>query len=195
MVNSRDHLMSRRDVLLSMGTLTLGVGYAPVARQEPPNVVEIRIARNEALGLWYFEPLGVLVQPGQTVRWRNVHWGATVTAYHPNYDNRELRIPEGVDPFDSGLLGDEQKSTFEWRYDVEGTYDYCSRYQEVLGMFGRVVVGHPGGPGENPLGYGASQGRAPVFRRVSELMLHVPSDRIVRERTVPFPVSALGRKY
>jgi plastocyanin len=194
-VNTGDDVMTRRGVLFRMGMLTLGLGHAAAARQEAPQVLEIRIARNEALGIWYFDPLGVLVQRGQTVRWRNVHWGTTVTAYHPDYDNREPRIPEGAGPFDSGMLGDEQRTTFEWRFDVEGTYDYCSRYQEVLGMVGRVVVGRPGGPGENPLGYGAGQGRAPAFRRVSEVLLHVPSDRIVRERTVPFPVSVFGRKY
>ncbi len=194
-MNANHKRLSRRDFLFTMGIAALAFQGRAATQQDSGEIVEIRIARNEALGIWYFDPLGVYLQPGQTVRWRNAHWGATVTAFHPNHDNRELRIPEQAEPFDSGMLGDEENTSFEWRFDQEGTYDYCSRFQEVLGMVGRLVVGQPGGPAENVLGYGAAQGRAPAFQRVSEVLSYSPSDRIVREKTIPFPVGVFGRKY
>ena len=193
--------VNRREFLARTGLLTLGFGCRALAQQGKDEVIEIMLARNEALGIWYIDPLGILIQPGQTVRWRNVHWGATVTAYHPDNGNRELRIPKRAKPFDSGVLGDlghlRQNSTptFEWRFDQEGTYDYCSREQEIFGMVGRIVVGRPGGPGEKPLGYGNTQGRAPMFKRVMEVLAYAPSEKIVTEKKIPFPVAVFGRRY
>ena len=187
--------INRRDFLVTMGIATLGFRYGAMAQGGKDEVVEIMLARNEALGIWYIDPLGVLIEPGQTVRWRNVHWGATVTAYHPDNGNRELRIPEGAEPFDSGILGDEVRKTFEWRFEREGTYDYCSREQEVLGMVGRIVVGRPGGPGENPLGYGARQGRAPVYKQAIQVLEHASSREIMNRKKIPFPVDVFGRSY
>lgn len=127
--------------------------------------------------------------------------GASVTAYHPDNGNRELRIPEGAKPFDSGILGDlghvreNSSPTFQWRFEQEGTYDYCSEDQEIFGMVGRIVVGHPGGPAERPLGYGSRDGRAPIDRRVVEVLTYAPSDKIVHEKKIPFPVAVFGHRY
>ena len=186
---------NRRDFFVTMGIATLGFRYEAMGQGGNDEVVEITLARNEALGIWYIDPLGILIEPGQTVRWRNVHWGATVTAYHPDNGNRELRIPEGAEPFDSGILGDEVRKTFQWRFEREGTYDYCSREQEVLGMVGRIVVGRPGGPGENPLGYSVRQGRAPVYKQVIQVLEHASSREIMNKKKIPFPVDVFGRRY
>ena len=51
-----------------------------------------------------FNPIGLLVEPGQTVRWENETNVHTVTAYHPDNDNHALRIPVGATPFNSGYL-------------------------------------------------------------------------------------------
>src|SRR2546426_10507337 len=51
-----------------------------------------------------FDPIGLYVEPGATVRWivrENVH---TTTAYHPRNDHHPLRIPESAVPWDSGFL-------------------------------------------------------------------------------------------
>ena len=100
-----------------------------------------------------FEPVGLLIQPGQTVRWRNagnnVH---TTTAYHPDNDDHPLRIPETAPPWDSGYLvnpGDQ----FEVTLTVEGVYDYFCAPHEIAGMVGRIVVGRPAGPGSLPFDY------------------------------------------
>ena len=77
---------SRREFLKAGGLALAGVGIAPLFRARllslpAPKLIEMR---SDALGsrVW-FDPIGVYVQPGTTVRWilrENVH---TTTAYHP----------------------------------------------------------------------------------------------------------------
>jgi plastocyanin len=115
-------------------------------------VVEIAM-RSDRLGaeVW-FDPIGVLVQPGQTVRWvvaENVH---TTTAYHPKNDGHALRIPDAASPWDSGFLV-KPRDHFEVTLTVEGVYDYFCAPHEAAGMVGRIVVGRPGGPGALPFDY------------------------------------------
>src|SRR3954447_8548465 len=97
-----------------------------------------------------FDPVGLKVAPGTTVRWAveaNVH---TATAYHPANGGHPLRIPEHAAPWDSGYLA-EPGETFEVTLTVEGVYDYFCAPHEVAGMVGRIVVGRPGGPGARAL--------------------------------------------
>jgi hypothetical protein len=139
--------------------------------------------------------VGLYVKPGQTVRWICTKWGASVTAFHPENDNRELRIPENAQPFDSGLLGDDINTTFEWTFEEEGTYDYFSRNHEVLGTVGRIVVGQPGGPAEKPLGYGGREGRLPIFPRVKEVLDFVSSQEIVNKKLIRYPRQKFERRF
>ena len=122
----------------------------------------MKIVLNYGRGLWYYDPVGLYIQPGDTVRWQALRWTPTVTAFHPDNDNHELRIPTGAMPFDSGILATMQ--TWEWTFTVAGTYDYYSKHHEAAGLIGRVVVGAPGGPGEKPPRYGGSEGRTPIYR-------------------------------
>ena len=189
----------RRDMLkrwgMGMLALSLPGRRLPVWGAEPV-AAEITIGNNYRLGQWFFSPAGLYIQKGQTVRWQGRKWGTTVTAYHPSNDNHELRIPENAQPFDSGLLGQTIGNTFEWTFEVEGTYDYFCRNHEILGMVGRIVVGSPGGPAEeNPPGYGASEGRAPVFPAEARLFEAIPSQQIVDKKTIPYPRDLLVRKY
>lgn len=150
-------MLTRRE-LLQAGGLWLaglaaprGVVAARVATAAP---VEIRM-RSDARGehVW-FDPIGVRIQPGTTVRWimdspGNPH---TTTAYHPKNGNHSLRIPEAATPWDSGFLvnpGDRSEVTLT----VEGVYDYFCLPHEAAGMVGRIIVGHPGGPGALPFDY------------------------------------------
>ena len=203
--------MNRRDLLKGMG---LGVvvialpgweGFA-VAQEEaggrPATAAgdgpEIKINNNYARGQWFFDPAGLYVPKGQKVRWLGTKWGATVTAFHPSNYNHELRIPEGAKPFDSGLIGEDSNryNSFEWTFDVEGTYDYFSRNHEVLGMVGRIVVGSPGGPAEkNPPGYGGREGRAPVFPAQAKMLEALPSAQIVAKKIIPYPRDVVVRSF
>src|SRR5258708_31861582 len=57
------------------------------------NPVEIRMMSDPAGSKVHFDPIGILIEPGQRVRWRcvaNVH---TTTAYHPKNMNHSLRVP------------------------------------------------------------------------------------------------------
>ena len=117
---------------------------------QPVNAIDVRIEDMPTPG---FEPPVVHVDVGGTVRWLTDGYYHTVSAYHPDVHG-PLRMPEGIDPFDSGPLreGDE----FEWTFEHEGVYDYvdavtlCATH-EALGAVGRVVVGWPDVDGEPAL--------------------------------------------
>ena len=109
--------------------------------------------RSDALGaqVW-FDPIGLYVAPGTTVRWivsANVH---TTTAYHPGNDNHSLRIPKGARPWDSGYLV-QPGAYFDATLKVRGVYDYYCTPHEAAGMVGRIVVGDALGPGAEPFDY------------------------------------------
>ena len=92
----------------------------------------------------WFDPIGLLVEPGTTVRWTidaNVH---TTTAYHPANDNHARRIPEGAEPWDSGYLVNPGDA-FETTLSVPGVYDYYCAPHELGGMVGRIIVGQASG--------------------------------------------------
>ena len=168
---------SRREFLKAGGLALVGFGLvpdrrAPVAallgaRFRSAGALEVIEMRSDALGsrVW-FDPIGLYVEPGATVRWivrENVH---TATAYHPRNDNHPLRIPERAEPWDSGFLvhpGDH----FEVTLTVPGVYDYYCMPHEAVGMVGRIVVGQPLGPGAEPFDYW-------VGRPGTESWHHVP---------------------
>jgi len=148
---------SRREFLRAGGLALAGLGLASDRataaagllrdRSESRAPLEVIEMRSDALGsrVW-FDPIGLYVEPGTTVRWivrDNVH---TTTAYHPGNDQHSLRIPEGATPWDSGFLvnpGDH----FDVTLTVPGVYDYYCMPHEAAGMVGRIVVGEAGGPG------------------------------------------------
>ncbi len=187
--------VNRRSFMQAAGMGSLALASIGRVFSQTPELPEIRIRSNYPQGLWYYDPVGLYLNPGQTVRWICTKFGATVTAFHPDNDDRELRIPEGAQPFDSGLLGDDVNNTFEWTFEVEGTYDYFSRNHEVLGLVGRIVVGRPGGPAERPLGYGGREGWAPIFPTAREVLELVSSQEVVEKKLIRFPTRKFGRRF
>ena len=191
MSDSRLHIMSRRNLLKVMAwSPVLG---ATSLRAQDDEVPRIRVVLSYPIGLWYFEPVGLHVEKGQTVEWLATRWGPTVSAFHPSNGNQELRIPEGATPFDSGLLA--RGDTFRWTFNVEGTYDYFSKNHVGMGVVGRIVVGRPGGPGEQAPRYGGAEGRAPIYPRAMKVFEELDSEEIVRLKKVPFPGSKVGHSY
>lgn len=142
--------------------------------------------RSDAIGsrVW-FDPIGLYVQPGTTVRWivrENVH---TTTAYHPRNDRHSLRIPEGATSWDSGFLvnpGDH----FEVKLTVPGVYDYYCMPHEAAGMVGRIVVGKPDGPGNLGFDYWVGRPGTEGWRPVPDAARRIFPDveRILAERRV-----------
>ena len=118
--------------------------------------VEVKLVQTPE-GKTYFDPVGIHIAPGDTVRWVQISGFHSIAAYHPGNDNHELRIPQAAAPWDSDiLLADYPKrgATFEHVFTVQGVYDYFCKPHEMAGMVGRVVVGEPGnGPGTRPFGY------------------------------------------
>jgi plastocyanin len=179
---------NRRDFLLTAAGLLLA-GAAPLRAQT--GVTKVRIALSYDRGLWYYDPVGIYIARGETVHWTALRGAPSVTAFHPDNDNHELRIPEGAKPFDSGMLSGGD--TFQWTFDVEGTYDYFSKYHEGVGLIGRIVVGRPGGPGEKPPRYGGAEGRAPIYAIGMRVFGILNSKEIVERKSVAFPVDKLAQ--
>jgi plastocyanin len=133
---------SRRHVLRIGGGLLAGLAWPrlPVAG-EP---VEIRMqGKADGSHVW-FDPIGLHVAPGRTIRWINLDPGNshTATAYHPKNFERPLRIPEGAEPWNSDYLLPNE--SFSVTLGVEGVYDFFCIPHEHAGMVGRIVVGQPG---------------------------------------------------
>ncbi|NIR59592.1 MAG: hypothetical protein GWO02_08745 [Gammaproteobacteria bacterium] len=87
-----------------------------------------------------FQPQRTVVEPGQTVQWKNssllVH---TVTAVpHLAARAEHVAVPDGGEPFNSGNM--EPDDTFRHTFEVPGTYRYFCIPHEGAGMVGEVVV-------------------------------------------------------
>lgn len=133
--------ISRRTVLRTGGALLAVLLPHPMPLAGEP--VEIRMqGKTDGSDIW-FDPIGLRIRPGQTLRWINKDPGNshTSTAYHPSNLGRVLRIPKGAAPWDSGyLLPDE---SFSVTLTVEGVYDFFCIPHEHAGMVGRIIVGQP----------------------------------------------------
>ncbi|MCC6608746.1 MAG: hypothetical protein IT515_03590 [Burkholderiales bacterium] len=149
--------------------------------------LEVRAVLSKDGSRVYFDPVGIHIQPGDTVRWVQVNGYHSVAAYDPANGNHELRIPAGAKPWDSGILLGEYPaagSTFEHTFTVPGVYDYFCQPHEAAGMVGRIVVGEPGdGPGTRPFDYAPDKHWKPVpqaARAVFPAVSRIVKDGIVR---------------
>jgi plastocyanin len=96
---------------------------------------------------YYFDPIGLLVQSGETVTFEIAGGSHSATSYHADNGYADVtRIPEGASGFDSETMN-TQGATFEHTFETVGTYDYFCIPHKTLGMVGRIVVDRPGGPG------------------------------------------------
>ncbi|MBI2648031.1 MAG: hypothetical protein HYY68_03145 [Thaumarchaeota archaeon] len=96
---------------------------------------------------FFFQPTGLLVRPGQTIKFLFVTPEHTVTAYHPGFGFAQ-RVPDGVPPFSSPVL--PGGAYWLYTFEKEGVYDvFCAPHQ-ILGMVMRIVVGSASGPGATP---------------------------------------------
>lgn len=173
--------MRRRDFLRSVGSVTavsvVGLagcasggesdGTPTPADQTGDTTVNMLTEGSQ----YYFDPIGLAVDPGTTVTFRNESGSHSATAYQAdNGYASTTRIPAGAESFNSGTLTTEGE-TFDHTFETEGTYDYFCIPHKTLGMIGRIVVGDPGGPAEGSM---PPDGKVPT------------SDRIVDEERVLF---------
>jgi len=100
---------------------------------------------------YYFDPIGLFVESGNTVTFEIDSGSHSATAYKKGNGRASVtRIPDGAEAFDSGILG-EQGATFEHTFETAGTYDYFCSPHKSLSMIGRIVVGESGGPAEGSM--------------------------------------------
>ena len=148
-------ILTRRRLLRLGGAFA--ILPAEVSAAEEP--VTIRMRSDADGGHVGFDPVGLLIQPGRTVRFlceANYH---TTAAYHPANGNHSLRIPRDAQPWSSEVLQPGER--FEVTLNVRGVYDYFCMPHEEAGMVGRLIVGQPIGPGSQPFDWfkGRTEGR------------------------------------
>jgi len=143
--------------MLTRRALVAGSGLALAGFLAPrplraAGVIEIRMKNNATRVKDWYDPVGIHIMPGETLRWildEDVHAAA---AYHPKNAMHSLRIPESATPWDSGLMSTKGQH-FDVTLTVEGVYDYFCLPHENDGMVGRIIVGKPSGPGTLPYDY------------------------------------------
>jgi len=120
--------------------MLLAAMWPPTANAHAAGEIEIALSGTVNGAEVWFRPRGLLVQPGQAVRWINRDQGNvhTTTAYHPD-NGKPLRIPPGAKPWDSDYLMPGE--SFVRVFEVPGVYDYFCIPHEHAGMVARIVVG------------------------------------------------------
>ena len=132
-------ILSRRSVLRIGGGLLAALPLAS-SRVWSAEAVDIIMSGNADGSKVWFDPIGLVVQPGQTIRWTNKDPGNahTSTAYHPDNDAHPLRIPQGAQSWNSDYLLPDQ--SFSVVLTEPGIYDYFCVPHEHAGMVGRIIV-------------------------------------------------------
>jgi plastocyanin len=170
---------------------------------EPDHEVKALIRPREKVPLpeFYFEPTGLYIEPGDTVKFTMTTPHHNVVAYHPQFGFKR-RIPYRVMPFSGPML----PAGGYWLYTFEkpGVYEMNCAPHEYWGMVMRIVVGEVSGPAAEPLpdlcaqspgggggdGDGGSESEGPELRHpefTAYTVLTDPAiapDRIVDRRSV-----------
>lgn len=178
-------MLTRRAALGAGGGFVAAAAFSNLVQVKAAEFIEIHMKSDPEGGVVGFDPVGVLLQPGQTVRWvcdDNVH---TTTAYSPKNDNHSLRIPANAQPWASDYL--LPKETFEITLTVEGIYDYFCAPHEEAGMVGRLIVGNPTGPGALPFDYYLAQGHKwnsvpPAAQKAFPAVAEILAQKVVRSQ-------------
>lgn len=88
---------------------------------------------------FYFDPVGLHVEPGDVVEFPNVSPDLhTVTAIAPRFFGFPQRVPEDATQFSSGIIMPGEN--WLYRFDVPGVYDLMCFPHVDLGMVLRIVV-------------------------------------------------------
>lgn len=134
-------ILTRRRFIRSGGGLAAAIVVSTAVQAESPVEVSMRSSADGSR-VW-FDPAGILISPGQTVRWTNRDAANThtTTAYDPRNFDHPRRIPPGARAWNSGYLLPGE--SFAVTLEVEGVYDYFCIPHEMAGMVGRIVVGRP----------------------------------------------------
>ena len=135
-------ILTRRQVLVQGGGFTAALTLCSPGGSADEIIGISMQGREDGSHVW-FDPIGILIEPGQTVRWINRNPGNahTTTSYSPENFGRPLRCPNAAKPWNSDyLLPDE---SYAVTFTEKGVYDYYCIPHEHAGMVGRIIVGGP----------------------------------------------------
>jgi plastocyanin len=131
--------------LWSVSGFLAGIAILSLALAQQVHEVQLIVEEVEGKPVpeFYFEPTGLYIEPGDTVRFVPVSAQHTATAYH-TMQGKQQRVPEGVEPFSSPVIA--LNSSWEYTFDTPGVYDLWCAPHELYGMVMRIVVGEASGP-------------------------------------------------
>lgn len=126
-----------------------GTGTTTTTDPQTTNATDSPERGDYTVGMYtdlYFDPVGLHVEPGETVSFELVSGAHSATAYDPSNANAlDRRIPDGAPAWDTGTFG-EVGAFRNVTFETPGTHDYYCIPHKMVGMVGRIVVGDPGGP-------------------------------------------------
>ena len=79
--------------------------------------------------------------------------------------------------------------------EIMAIFCLATDLDDLTERLGRIVVGSPGGPGERPWGYGAPQGRNPIYKEILRTARLLDSREIARRKQIPFPFDEMIPPY
>lgn len=130
--------LSSRPLLGFVAALVLGAGLLPgiapaQSSDEPAAVVGMTNTMK-------YTPDTVHVEVGQTIRWENSSMVMHTVTADPEEAVKEksVQLPEGASTFNSGNMDPDE--TFEYTFEVPGTYRYFCIPHEPVEMIGTVIV-------------------------------------------------------
>jgi len=139
----------------SDGSVDARFGYVGTADASPPveadHTVDLNIGPRDGAEIpeFYFEPTGLSVESGDTVRFNMATPHHNVNAYHPAFGYTQ-RVPEDAPAYSSPILGAGEY--WLYTFETEGVHNIMCAPHELFGMVGSVVVGSANGPGANAVG-------------------------------------------
>jgi len=138
---------TRRYLLRAGGGLAAALAFPPWAARASATAEISMQGRDNGAHVW-FDPIGIRIEPGQSIRWtnRDPSNAHTTTAYHPSLFDRPQRIPLRAKPWNSDYLLPSE--SFAVTLAEPGVYDFYCIPHEHAGMVGRIIVGLPPAEGE-----------------------------------------------
>lgn len=141
-------VVSGKDIHPVFGFSALSSDVEPPVAPDHEVQAIIRPREDREIPEFFFEPTGIAIEPGDTVRFSLVTPHHSVTAYHPAMGTTQ-RVPDGVPPFSSPVL--PVNAYWLYTFEEEGVYDVHCGPHEIFGHIARIVAGSATGPGAEPV--------------------------------------------
>ena len=98
MAEDQNHRARRRFLKTVGGVAGLGLAGCSAPSGDGGGTDSHRVEMRTEGSDYLFDPIGLFVEPGETVEFVNVSGAHSSTAYHPDNDEHDPRIPEDADP-------------------------------------------------------------------------------------------------